>query len=42
MNTDEIVRRSKRTVLIVEDELVNQQLLGFILRGSYNVIFGFP
>ena len=39
MNTDEIVRRSKRTVLIVEDELVNQQLLGFILRGSYNVIF---
>jgi diguanylate cyclase (GGDEF)-like protein len=23
----------------VEDELVNQQLLGFILRGSYNVIF---
>ncbi|MBQ9010015.1 MAG: EAL domain-containing protein [Clostridia bacterium] len=39
MNTDTIIRGSRKTVLIVEDELVNQQLLGFILKGSYNVLY---
>ena len=39
MNTDAIIRKNKRTVLIVEDELINQQLLGFILQGQYNVLY---
>ena len=39
MNTDAIIRTGRQTVLIVEDELVNQQLLGFILKESYNVLY---
>lgn len=30
---------NKRTVLVVEDELVNSQLLGFILSEDYNVLY---
>ncbi|MBR4120788.1 MAG: response regulator, partial [Spirochaetales bacterium] len=29
----------RRTVLVVEDELVNSQLLGFILSEEYNVLY---
>ena len=39
MNTDALVRSGRRTVLIVEDEAVNRELLGFILQESYNVLF---
>lgn len=29
----------RRTVMVVEDELVNSQLLGFILSEEYNVLY---
>ena len=38
MNTDALLRSSRRTVLIVEDEAVNRELLGFILRDTYDVL----
>ena len=39
MITDALMRSSRRTVLIVEDEPVNRELLGFILSGSYDVLY---
>ena len=39
MNTDAIIRNVRRTVLIVEDEAINRELLGFILREDYNVLY---
>ena len=39
MNTDALIRNTRRTVLIVEDEAINRELLGFILRDSYEVLF---
>ena len=38
MNTDALIRSSRRTVLIVEDEAVNRELLGYILGESYDVL----
>ncbi|MBR1821629.1 MAG: EAL domain-containing protein [Clostridia bacterium] len=38
MNTDALIRSSRRTVLIVEDEAVNRELLSFILRDTYDVL----
>lgn len=39
MNTDVLIRSTRRTVLIVEDEAVNRELLGFILKESYDVLY---
>ena len=39
MNTDVLIRSTRRTVLIVEDEAVNRELLGFILKDSYDVLY---
>ena len=38
MNTDVLIRGARRTVLIVEDEAVNRDLLSFILRDTYDVL----
>ena len=38
MNTDALIRSSRRTVLIVEDEAVNRELLGYILGETYEVL----
>lgn len=38
MNTETLLRSSRHTVLIVEDEAVNRELLGFILEKNYNVL----
>ena len=38
MNTDALIRGTRRTVLIVEDEAVNRELLSFILRDAYEVL----
>ena len=38
MNTDALIRSTRRTVLIVEDEAVNRELLGYILGESYDVL----
>ena len=40
MNTDELIRgNSHRTVLVVEDEAVNRELLGFILSSNFDVLY---
>ena len=39
MNTDALVRNHRRTILIVEDEAVNRELLGFILADHYDVLY---
>ena len=39
MNTDVLIRGSRRTVLIVDDEAINRELLGLILRDSYDVLY---
>lgn len=39
MNTDTLIRSSRRTVLIVDDEAVNRELLGFILQEHYDALF---
>ncbi len=39
MNTDALIRSSRRTVLVVEDEQINRELLGFILSASYEVLY---
>lgn len=39
MNTDVLIRGTRRTVLIVEDEAINRELLGYILRDSYDVLY---
>ena len=39
MNTDALIRSARRTVLIVEDEVVNRELLGFILSETYDVLY---
>ena len=39
MNTDMLIRGTRRTVLIVEDGAVNRELLGFILSESYDVLY---
>ncbi len=39
MNTDALIRNARRTVLIVEDEAINRELLGFILSRQYEVLF---
>ena len=38
MNTDALIRNKRHTVLIVEDEAVNRELLSFILRDTYDVL----
>ncbi len=38
MNTDALIRSSRRTVLVVEDEATNRELLGYILGESYDVL----
>ena len=38
MSTDALIRRTRRTVLVVEDEAVNREVLGFILRDTYDVL----
>lgn len=39
MNTEALIRSSRRTVLVVEDEAVNREMLGFILQDQYEVLF---
>ena len=39
MNTDAVIRGTRRTVLIVEDEATNRELLGFILKDAYDVLY---
>ena len=39
MNTDVLIRGSRRTVLIVDDEAINRELLANILRNSYDVLY---
>ena len=39
MNSDALMRGARRSVLIVEDEAVNRELLGFILGDSYDVLY---
>ena len=39
MNTDALIRSSKRTVLVVEDEAINREMLGFILQEKYSVLY---
>ena len=38
MNTDALIRNKRHTVLIVEDEAVNRELLSLILRDTYDVL----
>ncbi|MBQ9263963.1 MAG: EAL domain-containing protein [Clostridia bacterium] len=38
MNTDKLIRSSCRTVLIVEDEAINREILSMILREEYDVL----
>lgn len=38
MNTEALIR-SRRTVLVVEDEAVNRDMLGFILQDQYRLLF---
>ena len=37
--TDALIRGARRTVLIVEDETVNRELMGSILPGEYDVLY---
>ena len=39
MNTDTLIRSQRRQVLIVEDEAINRELLGFILQDSYDILY---
>ena len=39
MNTEALIRSSRRTVLVVEDEVINREMLGFILQDQYDVLF---
>ena len=39
MNTEALIRSSRRTVLVVEDEIINREMLGYILRDQYDVLF---
>ena len=39
VNTDRLIRSQRRRVLIVEDEAVNRELLGFILQDSYDILY---
>ncbi len=39
MDKDVLLRNNRRTVLIVEDEAVNREMLGLIVESSYNVIY---
>ena len=39
MNTEALIRSSRRTVLVVEDEEINREILGMILEDSYNVLY---
>ena len=39
MNTDALIRDNRRTVLVVDDEPVNRELLGFILEARYDVLY---
>ncbi|MBQ8110290.1 MAG: EAL domain-containing protein [Clostridia bacterium] len=39
MITDALIHSTRRTVLIVEDEAVNRDLLGIILKGNYDVLY---
>ena len=39
MNRDVLIRGNRRTVLIVEDEAINRELLGNILRDSFDVLY---
>lgn len=38
MNTDALIHGTRRTVLIVEDEAVNREMLSLILQNDYNVL----
>lgn len=38
MNTDALIRNARRTVLVVEDEAVNREMLSQILREDYEVL----
>ena len=39
MNTQALVRSSRRTVLVVEDEEINREILGAILEDDYDVLY---
>ena len=39
MITDAMIRANRRTVLIVDDEAINRELLGYILREDYDVLY---
>ena len=38
MNTDVLIHSSRHTILVVEDELINRELLKNILESNYNVL----
>ncbi|MBP5201514.1 response regulator, partial [bacterium] len=38
-NIKEGIHKLKRTVLVVDDELINRELLGVILQQKYDVIY---
>ena len=39
MNGDTLIRSSRKTVLVVEDEAINREMLGFILQEDYDVLY---